>query len=253
MIKCPKCTEENQIGAIFCRGCGEKLELDDLRPDDLQRTDEGGVVKSLTIILKNLSVLCILIAIGGLVVAAFLKPPMPSMPALNEDETKVALKRFKKLRKGKPGTEYAFTTAEVNMLGQLITELTEDGKIAAREARVTSGERLMFVPENLYVSFTPPNTVEFVLHVLLYDKVNLYITAEGTLLATDNGLSFSPTTIHAGRLPVPFPQAQQILLEPLSKLIQDNAKFKQEVQTKVTSYSMEPNKIIVRKDRKDKK
>ena len=33
MIKCPKCDADNQIGAIFCRGCGEKLNLDDIQPD----------------------------------------------------------------------------------------------------------------------------------------------------------------------------------------------------------------------------
>ena len=32
-IKCTKCGHPNQLGAIFCRGCGEKLELENLQPD----------------------------------------------------------------------------------------------------------------------------------------------------------------------------------------------------------------------------
>ncbi|HPY90584.1 MAG TPA: zinc ribbon domain-containing protein [Lentisphaeria bacterium] len=33
MINCPKCNTDNLLNAIFCRGCGEKLELNELKPD----------------------------------------------------------------------------------------------------------------------------------------------------------------------------------------------------------------------------
>ncbi|MDD4099306.1 MAG: hypothetical protein PHC30_11100 [Lentisphaeria bacterium] len=33
MINCPKCGTDNLLNAIFCRGCGEKLELNELKPD----------------------------------------------------------------------------------------------------------------------------------------------------------------------------------------------------------------------------
>ncbi len=28
LIKCVKCGFENQLGSIFCRGCGEKIDMD---------------------------------------------------------------------------------------------------------------------------------------------------------------------------------------------------------------------------------
>ncbi|MBR6471691.1 MAG: zinc ribbon domain-containing protein [Victivallales bacterium] len=34
MFRCPKCGTDNMLTAIFCRGCGERLNLDEIRPDD---------------------------------------------------------------------------------------------------------------------------------------------------------------------------------------------------------------------------
>ncbi|OGV34958.1 MAG: hypothetical protein A2020_13340 [Lentisphaerae bacterium GWF2_45_14] len=41
MIKCQKCGFENQLGAIFCRQCGGKLELDELRPEVKDKKKQG--------------------------------------------------------------------------------------------------------------------------------------------------------------------------------------------------------------------
>ena len=37
MIKCQKCGFENQMGSIFCRSCGEKLDMDAIDPNKLQK------------------------------------------------------------------------------------------------------------------------------------------------------------------------------------------------------------------------
>lgn len=34
-LKCPKCGVDNLLTAIFCRGCGEKLDLNEMKPDDV--------------------------------------------------------------------------------------------------------------------------------------------------------------------------------------------------------------------------
>ena len=34
MLRCPKCGTDNMLTAIFCRACGERLNLDEIRPDD---------------------------------------------------------------------------------------------------------------------------------------------------------------------------------------------------------------------------
>ena len=47
MIKCPKCEADNQIGAIFCRGCGEKLELDEIKPETVMEAAESAMGHSI--------------------------------------------------------------------------------------------------------------------------------------------------------------------------------------------------------------
>lgn len=34
MLKCPKCGTDNLLSAVFCRGCGERMNLDEIKPDD---------------------------------------------------------------------------------------------------------------------------------------------------------------------------------------------------------------------------
>ncbi len=34
MLRCPKCGTDNLLSAVFCRGCGERMNLDEIRPDD---------------------------------------------------------------------------------------------------------------------------------------------------------------------------------------------------------------------------
>ncbi len=37
LMKCSKCGYENQLNAIFCRGCGEKLTPEEVTPEELQK------------------------------------------------------------------------------------------------------------------------------------------------------------------------------------------------------------------------
>lgn len=34
MLRCPKCSTDNLLSAVFCRGCGERLNLDEIKPDN---------------------------------------------------------------------------------------------------------------------------------------------------------------------------------------------------------------------------
>ena len=36
MLKCPKCGTDNLLSAVFCRGCGERMNLDEIKPDDFE-------------------------------------------------------------------------------------------------------------------------------------------------------------------------------------------------------------------------
>ena len=33
LVKCANCGHDNQLGAIFCRNCGDKLNIEEMRPE----------------------------------------------------------------------------------------------------------------------------------------------------------------------------------------------------------------------------
>jgi len=69
MIKCQKCGFENQMGSIFCRECGEKLNMDAIDPNKLQKdVDKEKLIKKTKKRIKSLISTCI----GLLILAAFL-------------------------------------------------------------------------------------------------------------------------------------------------------------------------------------
>ncbi len=69
MIKCQKCGFENQMGSIFCRECGEKLDMDAIDPNKLQKdvNKEKNLKRAKKRIKEAIST-----GIGLLVVVAFL-------------------------------------------------------------------------------------------------------------------------------------------------------------------------------------
>lgn len=72
MIKCSKCGFENQMGAIFCRGCGEKIDMNSLDPETVAKSKNAAERgKKIAKLIRHLVGIVILLAIIGTVAAAF--------------------------------------------------------------------------------------------------------------------------------------------------------------------------------------
>lgn len=249
MIKCPKCGEDNQLGAIFCRGCGVKLEIDDLRPDDFQdKSGQASGLKTAMAIIRNLLLLVLVVGSIGVVVAMFVQPSFVPPGELNEEGAKAAKAKFVKFRKGKSGTDQSFTTAEINMLAKLVLQLTPEEKDAARQKRIESGETPVIIYDDLAIELLPPADVKVVLKVLVYDKIPLYAMLTGTVSANASGLGFTPSAIVIGRLPIPpIPKLRDPILGNLAKIVTGNENFKQEIQSKIKAVVLAQDNVTIKK------
>ena len=76
MIKCQKCGFENQMGSIFCRECGEKLNMDAIDPNKLQKdVDKEKLIKRTKKRIKG----AISAVITIIVIAAFIFVVFPDL------------------------------------------------------------------------------------------------------------------------------------------------------------------------------
>lgn len=111
-LKCTKCGFENQLGSIFCRGCGEKLDTSSL--DNHETIDMNTARKKGHSTIALIGLLCILLIIAACVVTIFfvLRSPNDTMfTQSNADTTKI--ERF--MRKGK---NVSISTEELSSMFQ---------------------------------------------------------------------------------------------------------------------------------------
>ncbi len=106
MIRCPKCDAENQIGAIFCRGCGEKLDLDELQPEKVRSAakQQAGSNINWFAVIKNIIMLGILVVLLGILAGLFMKPSMPEVGEISAGQRKASLAAFADYRNGQSAT-----------------------------------------------------------------------------------------------------------------------------------------------------
>ena len=253
MIKCPQCGEDNQVGSIFCRGCGDKLDLDKLRPGDLKKGGEKTPVKTSVVIIRNFIILIFLMAIGITTVMMFMKPKIPTHTELNAEQTKTALKKFRKFRKGPPASEHVFDSNEFQMLTTLVLKLTEEEKIKAHEQRIATDSPPYVVPDAFYVEFLPPDEIKFVLHSRIFSKVNFYTTMIGTPRGSKNGILFNVSRIMVGKLPFSIPLVNEPLMEIYRALIRSNTNFNKEIKPIVKEIKLEIDQITLKKIDKKRK
>ncbi len=80
LVKCPKCGFENQLGAIFCRNCGEKLDIEQVRPKVVDR-GEGFSVFGL---IRKLLMLAIFLGLVGVIIAMFIPTSESLYPSITD-------------------------------------------------------------------------------------------------------------------------------------------------------------------------
>ena len=123
MIKCEECGHDNALGSIFCRECGGKLDIDNIKPT----LDPKAKTNIVSLIRKAIGGIIFLIVLY--IIAAMAIPESHHNGILDQDAQKKAEAKLGSLLakiKGKFGDEkYVFSPDEVTYLYN--TQLTQSG------------------------------------------------------------------------------------------------------------------------------
>ncbi len=246
MITCPKCQAENYLGAIFCRTCGDKLDIDSLRPADIKKTAKNAA--NAGNILRNVIGLVLLLAVGALAAGIFLAPPLPPDTTLSPENTK-AMKTKVSLIVGRQATSETFSTAELNGLAEFVLDLSAESVAQRRQEAIETGAGTVLVPQGFYVELLPPDSIRMTVKHLVKNKVTWYTSIEGKLEASDEGLTFSRDKTIVGRVPLPIKQLEEkIISQRFTQLTTtESARYEslQKGMKNVTGFKIEGDKITV--------
>ncbi len=221
MIKCQKCGFENQMGSIFCRECGEKLDMDAIDPNKLQKdvNKEKNIKRAKKRIKEAIST-----GVGLLLVAAFIGTVFYNgglrkyeEPAANDAAVR---QKFNNATNGTAVGKVKYTYAEVNkMLKTMIVDPLSETKSFAK---ATAVEVAYDEAKNQPVVY---------LWVSIKDKVPVTYTIHGDVVynvppenAKDPQLE--PITLDVGRLDIgrlPIFLNTQPFLNGFTPLIQNEA------------------------------
>ena len=113
MINCPKCAHDNQLGAIFCRGCGAKLDIETIRPE----VKDSSASMRWFAWLRSLLMFVVFISLVGIIAALFVPAGFPVAPVLDEKSQPLTKEKFDKwILRAEHGTgenAFIFAPAEI--------------------------------------------------------------------------------------------------------------------------------------------
>ena len=201
MIKCQKCGFENQMGSIFCRECGEKLNMDAIDPNKLQK--DVNKEKNLKLAKKRIKE-AISTGFGLLVVVAFLAVVFYNGGLRKYEEPAVteasANQKYTAAVSGTSVGKVKYTYPELTRMfnAKVVTPMSELDSFA----KVTAAEIVYDEEKNQPVVY---------LWISLKDKVPVIYTIHGDLIfnSREEGsndvtapLSLDVKRLDIGRLPV---------------------------------------------------
>jgi len=189
MIKCKECGHDNELGAIFCRECGGKLDVEAIQPDVIDKKASKNVVG----ILRNL--ISAVLLIGLIVVLGLMFYPQkmtsfelnPAQQSAAKDKLNYLLS---KIDGGYGDSKYVFTPDEVTFLYN--NELTKDS-----DEEQGAG----FVIEDMQFDIDDDGFVLVTLKGKLFGKVSTTFALKGVL--NSDPLSIEVKNTKMGHLPVP--------------------------------------------------
>lgn len=198
MLICPKCGHDNELGRIFCFGCGDRLDLSAIKAptaaEKKSRQRKRGALHMVRVLLN-------LIVAGGLIVVVVLiclAPEIAPVEPTKEEFKTSDVKRvtLEKLANGRKSGQVVVTEGQLNAF------------FKARPFQEATGQGIKLTPVALRTSLSDDRVkVEFLgmAHFgTVFDK-NIYLSYAGQPTVTNGKFAFKATGGWIGRLPIhPF-------------------------------------------------
>lgn len=167
-MPCPKCGTDNLLNAIFCRGCGEKLDLNAMKPEALMADDKKkpGSTKGQKIFLSIFGGVLLLLIIGLVCPAGGTFKAGEVSPELNASFQKVqngnAAAKKKKKKKGEKKAAEEEKPAEPSASSFTFSS-ADATSLISKAMNLPSQSTEGAVPQNFSIGFLENNVVRVVL------------------------------------------------------------------------------------------
>ncbi|NOY80428.1 MAG: zinc ribbon domain-containing protein [Kiritimatiellaeota bacterium] len=211
MIHCQECGADNMVGAIFCRSCGAKLNLNEIRPET-EMKKQASVTKNLKTVVGRIVALVVLVALGGILAGLLLPAPGSVVGQLDDREMQRAVARARQMFATRRQRAFTFSSEEITALANKLFRLDgETGATAEGEAEQESGGAGLR-PEHLSIQLLSSGYVKIVLRSRFMGKLPIYCTLLGNFEAKeDGGVGFELFSAAMGKLSLPGPLQDTVL------------------------------------------
>lgn len=164
MINCPKCGADNMIGAIFCRTCGEKLNLNELSPEIFDAPPVPAGVK-IARMAQRIVILVIVLGIVAFLAGLFWPATLVTTGALDQNALGVAQRKYQALQAptNRTPNQIPFSADEATAIVNQTLGLPSAG---------TGNKK----PQILSTEFLASGNCKFTLKTLVFGQVPMYTT-----------------------------------------------------------------------------
>lgn len=227
-LTCPKCGTDNLMSAIFCRGCGDKLDLNAMKPEDLLKAsvDAGkkkGATKGQKIFLSIFAGVLIVLILG-----AFCPTGAPKGEPIDVNST--PYKNYKTLKDQKGIASYEFTDEDATSILCKVLNINPEAE----------GD---CVTTNVAVEFSSEDVIKITQTCKIYGILPMDNILKVGFTFNNGTIEFEPLAARIGFVPLLF-GAETLVTDKVFPLMQNSNELKQ-LKSKVKKASTTDGSITL--------
>ena len=249
MMQCPQCKTANRLGAIFCRSCGAKLEIDSITSQTFEQVtglvpqDKAKAKKRVrSIIFNSLRLLFLAAVVFGAYLA--LQRPKVDQPETSDARAKEFEEKRDRLlaaleQRDKVENVEFFTVGINSSLAKMMAGTEE------KEKEKEKGKTFQLVDS--WVLFDTGGRITWVIDTKLFGRL-LRFQYMGTVEVKDGKLTFTPDGIFSGKLgQLPYPTyfMQSMTKRLWSSILEGGEGANKKLIDAISELKIEKDKVII--------